>query len=233
MTRYEKGKRFPSAIYNINSKLYSGTPENIARQYLLENKDLLMFKNDLNDLVIYSVKTSPGGTHVKFSQTYKGLPVVNGGILVSINKENKVTTLLSSYIPDLDIDINPKLSSSSALSIVENKLNLNEVKDLSQIKTELNIYEKNNKVYLIWVVGVNLTDPFISKDYYLDANTGEILKESKVEQSFTGSGRVFNPDPVTALNNPSLTYLSDVSAAYKTVYLNNLNAPINGNYYLE
>lgn len=64
--RYNKKTNLPAAIYNVNSRQYSGTPEEIARQYLFENKTLFGLKDNLDDIKIEEVKVSPSGKHVGF-----------------------------------------------------------------------------------------------------------------------------------------------------------------------
>src|SRR3989304_8509891 len=86
--RIDEQTGVPVAIYNVKSRQYSGTPEQIARQYLLENKPLLGMVENLTDLELIEVKESPAGHHVGFKQVYQGVPVMRSEMVISINHQN-------------------------------------------------------------------------------------------------------------------------------------------------
>lgn len=69
----------PIALYNGVSKSYVGTPEKIARQFLLDNRNLFSMKENLSDLKYKYTKTNRGVHHVTFYQFKNGrIGMVNG-----------------------------------------------------------------------------------------------------------------------------------------------------------
>lgn len=68
--RIDEKTGVPAAIYNVQSKQYSGTPEQIARQYLNENSALLKMEKNLEDIELIKIKKSPAGHHVGLSRYY-------------------------------------------------------------------------------------------------------------------------------------------------------------------
>lgn len=69
-TRIDKRTGVPVSLYNVQSEQYSGTPEQIARQYLNDNSNFLKMESNLEDLELIEVKKSPAGKHVSFRQMY-------------------------------------------------------------------------------------------------------------------------------------------------------------------
>lgn len=123
-----------------------------------------------------------GGGHI-LKQVYNGIPVYNGRVEIIVGSDGYPDELMSSYVPNINIDVSPKLSSSAALEAAES---------MDVIKAygtpELCIV-KNHDVpepVLAWAVNVEVKertyngawyDTEISKRYCFDANTGEFLTE--------------------------------------------------------
>jgi parallel beta-helix repeat protein len=72
----------------------------------------------------------------------------------------------------------------------------------------------------------------------IDAKTGEILYNEKSGIEYDGQGKVFKPDPVTYLQDPTLldnnnTNYAEIKDAYTSVILQGLQPPVGGLYYLN
>ncbi len=231
----------PVAIYDIDSKIYQGNPENIAKTYLLENKKLLKMKDDLQDLEFGETKKSPAGSHVSFNQKYKGFPVFRSDIVVSINNENRVTMVMNGYMPDITIpSTQPSVISSSAIKSVKDRIKVNEKSFNMQPKTELFVFQDSLDTYhLAWKVNFISHDPRGDWQAFVDAITGEIISVEDISfRSVNGIGKVFDPDPVSALSNTSLTDNNNqdypaLAGAYKIITLYELNDPISGIYRIQ
>lgn len=63
-----------AAMYNISSNKYIGTSEEIAKQFLNENKSVFGI-SQITDLKHLETIRSPAGNHVGFIQTYNSIPV--------------------------------------------------------------------------------------------------------------------------------------------------------------
>lgn len=151
--RYNEKTKLPKSIYNINSRQYSGTPEEIAKQYLTENKNLLGLKDNIEDLKVTEVKESPGGFHVGFIQNYKNIPVMRSETVVSINRQNKISMMVNGYKPNISLDILPKISSENAVSLAKQSVGAEDSKELFPSKSELMIYQDSVNIYhLVWRV---------------------------------------------------------------------------------
>jgi len=92
--------------------------------------------------------------------------------------------------------------------------------------------------YLSWKINFIAQKPSGDWQVFIDAKTGEELLAIDISENYVnGTGRVFKPDPITALQNINLSDQNNtdypaLQNAYQTVTLNNLDNPINGIYRL-
>lgn len=220
-------------LYNVNSKKYEGKPENVARQFLSEKKELFGYKNLKEEIKFSSIRKYSYGSIIYFRQKYKNVPVWGSSIIVNISNENKINSVNSKYLPIGKLDIKNPISKNEAIILSRNYLN-KELDESLRFYVDKYIYNNKDNSHLVWVVEIASKNNIYSRTIILDAVNGIILKEiNPIFSSTTGSGDVFVLDPVTKLRNPSLDYQSNVNAAYETVQLLNLNNPISNLYYLK
>jgi Zn-dependent metalloprotease len=75
-----------------------------------------------------------------------------------------------------------------------------------------------------WKVVVRLIGPANEWRVYLDAVTGEVLEKTSLLRKMSGKGRIFDPNPVVALNDPDLENNSHIpDSAYEEVTLRDLS----------
>jgi len=77
---------------------------------------------------------------------------------------------------------------------------------------------------LSWKVIVRTTGPVGSWKLYIDARNGKVLERIDLVKKAVGKGRVFDPNPVSSLNDSTLTPASIIpAAAYRDVDLQGLD----------
>ena len=199
--RVNKITGIPVALYNVNYEVIASTPEDMARQYLYDNAELLFQKSDIDGLVHSSTRETPGGYHVRFNQYVGKIPVYNSDIVVNINRDNTVTFVMNDYKP-----ISNTVNKSSAVtSLQAKKTATNHIGIQGKISFEKNetvIYNNKGKSTLVHKVNlVPSEDHFGDWEVLVDASSGEIIRvEDKAlysDKKDTGSGWVFDPDPLT------------------------------------
>lgn len=228
---------FARAIYNLKTRKFSGTSEEIARQYLKENKDLLRMEKDLSDLKFLETKKSPAGSHVGFIQVYKGIPVFRSETVVSINPEGHVGMVFNGHKPDIDVSATPTIGESRALDLARSAIGVKLVHPGFEPKAELIIYEDSfDEYHLAWKVIIVASEPEGTWMLLIEANTGLILESFNTLQDYVnGTGRIFKPDPGTELRNVALKDSNDadyqlLQPAYDLVSLYDLNNAVGGIY---
>ncbi|NIW48210.1 MAG: hypothetical protein GWN30_26700 [Gammaproteobacteria bacterium] len=124
--RIETSTNIVRALYRINSRSYSGTPEEIARTYLQENRERLQIDGSIDQFKVFDIKESPAGHHVAFRQIYKGIPIWESETVVSINRNDQVTMMINGFQPHVDVISVPVVTKESAISLAANALGLSD-----------------------------------------------------------------------------------------------------------
>lgn len=179
---------------NTTGKKLNKTAPNInmvssAANFLQENKSLLKINDPADEFQLAGKLTDQfNKTHLKFSQTYKGLEVWGKEVIVHIDEAGSITAINGTYEPTPEViaDINGKISSSDALSkavsdlqykapMTEIPAGLKKILEYQGPVTKKIIWHDRNHVpHLAWFVEVRSD---IANDwyYFIDAFTGSIL----------------------------------------------------------
>lgn len=202
-----------------------GTPEARAREFLGARPSLTKQRAAGNDLALVGVTTSSAGSHVRFRQTYQGLPVLDGGVDVHLNARGEVFLASSSYRDDLTLSTRPSLSPAQAEQIAAHAalgLHAGAGKvggDATQrtraarvsagAPTELGIATVADRPRLVYRVTVQLQPGYRVLRLSLDAQTGEVVASQRLDVDADGTGQVFDPNPVVATGDPNLADADD------------------------
>lgn len=233
---------------------YPGTPEDAAKQFLRENAAIFQMDPVLSDMEVETIREDKIGDkhlgyYVSFKQTYKGLPVFDGGVGVNLKEDKSVGIVSSAYLSNINISITPTLSENEVIEIAKNDYIKNcQYSDITGKSyscagmaitfkgnpyVQLGILEHAGKIYLIYMINLATESPvYDSLEYKIDANTGTILEKGSLVVYFSGTGKVFDPNPVNTLNNTGLQDNRDkddpaFNAAYSTKILTDITFNLN------
>jgi Zn-dependent metalloprotease len=195
--RVDKESGAPVALYRVNYAVKPSTPLDMATQYLQENSALLRIQPDIADLQHTSTRETPGGYHIRFLQTVNGYPVYKSDIVVNINRQNKVTIVMSNYKPLAKLDgATPSISLDDADRIAEDHLDIQGRIHFRDRKTVV-YYNRHTTRLAHQVTIVPAEDKHGDWEVLIDARSGEIFRVEDKAIYVTGSGHVFDPDPLT------------------------------------
>lgn len=239
--RIDSKTGIPKAIYNVISRKYSGSPLDIAKQYLIENKDLFKLEKDLIDLKSLEVKKSPAGHHISFMQYYKNIPVFGSETVISINNNNQISMVINGYTPNISVNVTPSITAEEATLLAHLSVNAQISKEKINIPvSELIVYEDSvSTFHLCWKVFVKSMNPFGEWIIYVDAHEREVISKFNSFIGYgNGTGTIFKPDPGSYHQNATLTDLGDsdyalLQSVYKDETLLDLDDPVGGLYYLK
>lgn len=161
--------------------------ENDAYKALETLKDELKFQNVQEEFVIESKETSEEITYYRFQQKYKDINVYGMNLIISVNKDGNVLGMSGYYIPNIDIDINNKKTEEELQTIIKNDLGEN----AKIYSSEKLVYaDEENQTLIFLILGYSDTK---SGEYIVDANSGEIIASSGIENyasayEFSGNG---------------------------------------------
>lgn len=194
-TRWNDFGGSPDVMYDFASQPYSGTPEEAARAFVMQNAGIFGV-TESNNFRVFSSRNALGGYLVRFQQTFNGVAVENGGIGIVMNANKQVIMASGPFFRDVAVNTQPSLSAEQARTAANNDLNRfyvglpaaatdllkNGLSILSQqlaavesIPPTLSIYPTADGYRLAWKVAKFSTNPFGLYMITVDANTGEIL----------------------------------------------------------
>ncbi len=190
----------PLAIFNVGYRVAPGTPEDMARQYLRENFEQLHLDSaDLADLGHHATRPRIGGVTVRFRQHAGGVAVYRAEIAVSLDDDDEVTLVTSSYRPGAGlVDPAAALSATQARGLAHELLGIEGA--LHFDRTEKIVYPGWDGARLAYRVRAEpAVSPAGDWEVLVDAETGEIFKVADVAlyAPVDGTGNVFDPDPLS------------------------------------
>ncbi len=195
----------PIALYRVNYDVSPASPQDMAEQYLKKNATLLHIPEDLSSLRHTVTRETPGGYHVRFQQFEQGYPVYHADLVVNLNRQHQVVFVMNSYKPLVQLtDARPRISLAEADRIARQYLNISGRMQLE--KRETVVYYNRRRTRLAHQITlVPAEELFGEWEVLVDAHTGEIFRVEdralyyggKRTTPTSGSGWVFDPDPLT------------------------------------
>ena len=122
------------------------------------------------------VKDKHGHAHVRFEQTYEGIPVVDSAIVVHLNELGQVYVVNGEYVADGSIDINVRLSCDEAFNTTLAAYGSQSVW-LSDCTLKI-VFDKDGVAHKAWerMIGYPLPQrPYQNDILYASVVTGEIV----------------------------------------------------------
>lgn len=185
----------PDVIYGFASKPYSGNAEQAARSFIQDNAALFGVA-DASTLRLVSNRDALGGHLVRFQQTFNGIDVINGGVGVVLNGQNRVVMASGPYFRNVTVNTQPSISAEAAkqaasaelaryhIDIPPNVRNLlqpaltalgEKANLVNDLEPRLGIYPTVDGYKLVWKVSQFSTDPFGLFLTQIDAQTGQVV----------------------------------------------------------
>jgi Zn-dependent metalloprotease len=190
------------AMYNINSQAAGATPEQIARTFLQENSDAFQLSGPGTSLLTDNVQTVLGSSHIRFTQTYQGIPVFRGDVVVSVNGNSEVSMVINNSKDAIQVASTiPLVSEEDALQIARERVGIKGRTTGKPDRSELMIYRTENWIdHLAHRVLMTNEDPMGDWQVFIDALTGEVLSVEDLfaNERVQGSGYVYLSDPLSA-----------------------------------
>jgi Zn-dependent metalloprotease len=211
-----------------------GDPPRVARQFLRENNRLFQMRGDLGDLSVVRVTESLSGHHVQLQQTHSGLPVIGGVIDVHLDRESRVFLVHNNYVPAVEVPTVSAAGEADRLDVAVRNFKLKlgaraASLGIGVLSHTLGIYDTQTGPELAHLIVLRSSPLVDAREYVVSDATGAVLRDRPlVQESVTGKGQVFDPNPVNKLNDTSLTDQADADAAvpagaYSMVSLLQLN----------
>lgn len=179
-----------------------GTPESMAREYLRLAAPELGIGGDLEGLDLVRIQSGQGTRHVRFRQTWRGVPVFASDVVVSLRQDGSVAALASDWKPGVSLSTAvPALPARDAEAIALARLAAGDA--VAPIpRSELVIWSREGRHRLAWRVAVVLLAPLGDWEVFVDAGSGEVFSLRDRMCYAHGQGLVFHPDPISTAAAP-------------------------------
>lgn len=149
------------------------TDEATARQALNDLKDKIKFNDVDKEFKLDYTEKVKDINYYRFNQVYNEIPVYNKSLIVSADKDGNALGFSGYYLPNIDINTNPKFTKEQVDAAMDNYLG----ESATIISNNLIIYTDDNENKLVYeVMAYSKSREGI---FYVDANKGEMIKEEK------------------------------------------------------
>ena len=244
---FNESNQKPHRAYGTPISTYANADIKLSALNFINNELDLYGINDIELNGEYITETEKHNA-ISFYQQYNGLDVIDSRLYVKMNKQNEILIFGLDVFTDINLSVNPLISSSDALLFASS--------DLPFVISESNV-EENLKIlpvpesgkytyHLVYVVNVKTTNHIGPAHYmcYVDANTGNLLmrkNEVKFElpqANIHVEGEVYTSNP---FNPSSIVDFVDLKVRYNnTNYYTDSSGEVilpsnsgNATYYLE
>lgn len=186
-------------------------PRQIAESFLSQHASELGLKEGtpLADLAFGYEKGTPSGAHLRFDQTVDGVPVYRAEVVVKVNPYGQVSSVQNNLYADLKVATKPTLDETQALAIAKGVVNPTG-RALMTPRATLNVVVSRTGPRLAWLVQMPVEAPMGDWLVFVDATDGQVFGAEDRMTYADGTGRVFDPDPMTKMNDS--TYLDNNDA---------------------
>ena len=197
----------PLSLYRVNYPVRPGTPEQMAREYLVARASQLgLQKADASDLRVVGTRVGEASTTVAFEQTYLGVPVWGSDTAVSMNRQNLVTFVMNGTKTVSLPDVTPTIAMADARARVLH--HLQPQGSLQLDRRDLVVYHAKGASRLAWRFRlVSTLGPTGDWEALVDAKTGALFRVQDLScyrekdqplVPVNGTATVFAPDPLSS-----------------------------------
>ena len=196
----------PKEIWNFRTPARVGSPEAIARDFVVANAALFKLEEGVSELAVQRVIRSLGATHVIFRQIHDRHRVHRGYVTVHMDRSGRVYLAKNRSVPPhlLPGKFEQDIPRDEAVRRARRSL-LKRDRASDVRETERLWFPREDELVPAWKVRLTRMSPREEWIVYLSAVNGAILnKYDNLAEAVRGRGHVFDPSPVTALGDHAL-----------------------------
>ena len=198
--RWDAATGIPAFLTGSITPPSNGSPLVEAVAFFDANKDLYRMTNPGAELVEKrQVVDEMGMVHLHMAQVYKGIPVFGSEMSVHFSSGNKIQTVNGRYVPDIELSVDPKVTSDAAIATALNDLGSPAAPSTFE-PPQLVVYSPDVKQSLLaWQITLANDDPPTRMVYFIDAQGGGVasrydaLESVKNRQTYTAGNGTSTP----------------------------------------
>ncbi len=160
---------------DLRDKVVKGTELNAVHDYFKLNKDLYQISSPTDELQLRKIEVDDiGMTHLKLQQQYNGLDVIGSEILAHFKNDGTMTAVNGNYMPIKEMSVIPQVLPVDAITRAEDDLRIDFGEGVPT-DAKLTIFPWKKETYLAWHFFIISDVPMGRWEYFIDANTGDII----------------------------------------------------------
>lgn len=222
----------PRKALGIQDIQRKGTPRAAAKAFLTSIAPSLKLHSDLRSLKFDKVIESPLGFHVLFQQYHNKKPITGAWVKVDLDGENRAYHFTNTTMPvkmlqkpsrqqpteSVWTEADAKKRAIAAVKATPSRIR-------GRIESELVNFPKGKMVQPAWKFIIPLSAPPHDWRIYISTRNGSVLHKEDMIKEATGTGLVFDPNPVVTLHDTTLRDTKPVpDSAYEQVQLRGLSS---------
>jgi Zn-dependent metalloprotease len=196
----------PKEVWGFRTARAAGLPEQAARNFLSANSELFELEENLAGLRRRRVIRSLGANHVIFSQVHAGYRVHRGYVTVHMDRAGRAFLAKNRSVPArlLPPAFRAKVGRGEAVKKARRSLRKTD-RESKVSGTERVWFPERDRLAPAWKLRITRDKPREDWIVFVDAQTGRILSRyDNLSEAKDGLGRVFDPNPATALGDYKL-----------------------------
>lgn len=152
------------------------------------------------------------GTTIRYQQLYHNYTVIGGGVTLRTDDSDKLISIYSS-LAELSQHNSPdySISSDQAVQIAVQSIDSKQLR--GNVKVDAVILPQNGLPIACWRIMIPALIPLGDWEIFVNGATGDVMLIEDRLQRVDGVGLVFNPDPMTAIEDSTLTDDDDAEDA--------------------
>lgn len=160
-----------------------GDAEGVSRVFLEQVSDRYRLPSGPDDLILWKTQQSLLGSHFRYRQLHRGIPVEGAEIVVTVDQDLNVSKVFNNVYPVTEepVSVQPNLASEEALDIAWDDLRVHGPIMDGAPEAALVWMPDGSSFRLVWRTQVNVEAPFGRWRHRVDAMTGEILSVERTE----------------------------------------------------
>ncbi|MFZ5981520.1 MAG: M4 family metallopeptidase, partial [Candidatus Zixiibacteriota bacterium] len=159
----------------LSGQVTRGSEVTAALEFFKKNLGAFRIAEPELELVVDRVdEDRSGNRHIRFQQHHNGVRVYGGNLAVHYNKAGELRTVNGKYQPGLELSVSPALPVDRAVALARADLN-GFFGAAEPGEAELVVFPWEGTNYLAWRLYLLSDSPPGRWEYFVEANTGEII----------------------------------------------------------
>ncbi len=218
----------PKEVFDFRTSRHTGTPESVARAFLTANAKLYDLLPGLDDLILNRTIESVGARHVIFQQRHKKRLVHRAFVTVHMDHQGRVYLSKNRSMPAhmLPAQADFRWTRDQAIKSALRALPRRRKRAMTWLqRIEQMWFPVGARLAPVWRVRIARRKPAEEWIVFVGARSGRILEYYDNLAAVRGRARVFDPNPVIAMDGHSTLVTRNQRArrapesAYRTVVL--------------